>query len=162
MSIGSVSQNISASYQKQASQRKQVSFGEQSQQKYENPVNKGMEYYGTALSSTVLSSAVGLGSGLLAHVAKASKKVSLGIGAAAGLATLALTLPSALYHKSVNVFAKQKEFDVYSRSKSAETSLSEQIDEQARNPEVPLEESVNNFAKFNISKGGKGMGVFGM
>ncbi|OGI00245.1 MAG: hypothetical protein A2Y25_05235 [Candidatus Melainabacteria bacterium GWF2_37_15] len=174
MNIGSVSQNLSASYQKQANQRKQVSFGKQSQQKYENPVNKKMEYYGTVLSSSIFSTIVGVGAGLLANMKAVKEAVPaltktflkmpgpVAVGLAAGAATFLLTGASALYHKSVQVFAKEKEFDVYSRAKSAETSLSEQIDQQARNPEVPLEESVNNYAKFNIARVGKGMGVFGV
>lgn len=148
-----------------------VSFGQQKQkQKYENPVNRKMEYYGTVLSSVGGSAVVGAVAGVATKyitkasdkLAKSSTKWGIAAGAVGVLATLALTLPSALYHKSVGVFAKEKEFDVYSRSKSAETSLAEQIDDITKDSNVPLKESVDMFAKYNIARRGNGVGIYGM
>lgn len=129
---------------------------------YENPVNKGMEYFNASLGPVAGSTLAGGAAALLTgskHALNMSKKASVIAGAITGLGVLALTLPSKLYHTSVKVFGKTKEMDVYSRGKSVETSLSEQIDAQSRNPEVPLENSVNNYLKFQMGKQGKGMPI---
>lgn len=128
--------------------------------KYENPVNKGMEYYGASIGSCVGSTVVALATGAATKfIFETKNKTAAAVGIIAGLGTLALTLPSTLYHKSVEVFAKKKEMDVYSRKVSAETSLAEQIDQQTKDKETPLSEAVKNYATFNIARTGKGVGI---
>jgi len=167
MAVSSLGQNVSVvsfDQQKQQSnlnrkaqfnnqiQNDSVSFS-QKKEDYQNPVNKGLEYFSASVVPMVTSAAVGLGAGLLSgKEAKEARK----FGMIWGLGALALTLPVALYHRSVSAFAKTKEMDVFSRAKSAETSLSEQIDQEARSEDVPLEKSINDYMKFQIGKQGGG------
>ena len=146
-----------------------ASFGTQgSNGQYGNPVNKGMEYFSAAIFPAILTAAAGVGTYIAAKSESVIKeapilkgKAGLATGIVAG-AVGALTIIPALYHRSVSVFAKEREFDVYSRSKSAETSLSEQIDDKARNPEVQLDDAIGSYAKFNIARKGNGVGIMGM
>jgi hypothetical protein len=134
-------------------QKDTVSFSGKKQD-YENPVNKGWEYFSAAIGPVITSAIVGVGAGFLAKAENAKFNNKAGIWGA-GIA-LALTLPVALYHRSVSAFAKTKEMDVFSRAKSAETSLSEQIDQEARSEDVPLDKSINDYMKFQIGKQGGG------
>jgi|GEM_PF-3078899 len=134
-------------------QKDSVSFSGKKED-YENPVSKGWEYFSAAVVPVITSAIVGAGAGFLAKAENANfnkKAAAWGAGI-----TLVLTLPVALYHRSVSAFAKTKEMDVFSRAKSAETSLSEQIDQEARNEDVPLEKSINDYMKFQIGKNGGG------
>ncbi|MDD3014709.1 MAG: hypothetical protein PHC34_13495 [Candidatus Gastranaerophilales bacterium] len=136
-------------------QKDSVSFSSKKDD-YQNPVSKGWEYFSASIVPVITSTIAAVGAGFLfkkeGEKALLNKKVAAGVG----LATLALTLPIALYHRSVSAFAKTKEMDVFSRAKSAETSLSEQIDQEARNEDVPLDESINHYMKFQIGKQGGG------
>jgi hypothetical protein len=133
---------------------------------YENPVSKPMEYFSASVGPVIMSAFAGLGAAALTEK-EGSKVFNLfkepisrnKIGLLAAGVALALTLPVALYHRSVNAFAKQKEMDVFAREKSAETSLSEQIDAKARDNDIPLDDAINSYTKFEIGRQGKAVGI---
>lgn len=138
---------------------KNVAFGEA--KKYDNPVNKSMEYTVATLGSITTSAIVGA---IVGFAARAIKPIENEIfhkkaGLIAAGVTLALSLPATLYNASKKVFVAKNEMDVRSRTYSVEKNLSEKIDDQARNKEVPLEQSINNLAKFQTGRRGNGIGV---
>lgn len=126
---------------------------------YENPVSKPMEYFSASIGPVIISAIAGAGAGLLAkkegEAALLNKKWAAGVG----LGALLLTLPVAIYHRSVSAFAKQKEMAVFSREKSAETALSEQIDEKARDMDVPLDDAIKSYTNFEIGRQGRAVGI---
>ena len=82
---------------------------------YENPINRGTEK-GLAIwgsiggSALVGATAAGIGSCFIkSGAAKRALKLG-GIGAAAGLLTMALTLPAKLYNTKVNAFTREKKW----------------------------------------------------
>lgn len=129
------------------------------EQKYENPVNKGWEFFSASAGPLFISALVAAGTWAVTNAMQLKKASKIALPIAAAAATLAFTLPSKLYHTNVRTFVKKKEMDVFSRSKSVETNLAEQIDTQARNNEVPLEKSIDNYMKFQIGKNGSGLGI---
>lgn len=134
-------------------------FFKGSYNEYENPVSKPMEYFSASIGPVIISAIAGAGAGLLGkkegEAALLNKKWAAGVG----LGALLLTLPVALYHRSVTAFAKQKEMAVFSREKSAETALSEQIDEKARDMDVPLDDAIKSYTTFEIGRQGKAVGI---
>ena len=68
-----------------------------------------------------------------------------GIGAAAGLITLALTLPSKLYNTKVNAFAREKEMDVYSRDKDLKSNIMEEVNKEVKDEDVDLDQKINHY-----------------
>lgn len=126
---------------------------------YENPVNKGWEYFSAVTGPAIFSVAAGAVAGLLAKKEGAKGLLNYKTGGiVAGIAAL-LTIPVAIYQRSVSAFAKTKEMDVFAREKSAETSLTEQIDQKARDEDVPLDDAINSYTKFEIGKNGRAMGI---
>jgi len=135
-------------------QKDSVNFLSQNKEKqYENPVNKNMEYFSASIVPIVTSLAVAAGAHILAETNKNKNAFIFGLGA------LMLTLPVALYKRSVSAFAKTKEMDVYSREKAAETTLSGKIDQKANDDNVKLDDAINSYTKFEIGRQGKAIGV---
>lgn len=173
MTISQVSPNLNAKAvimnNQPAKKQNAIGFGNQeSKKKYENPVSPGMEFFNASIGPAIITTIVGVGSfiaaktqGAVKHLPTVNKYAGLAAGTAAVI-TAAITLPSAMYHKSVNLFAKKRELDVYARQKSAETSLSEQIDEKARDKDIKLDDAIGSFAKFNMSRKGNGLGIMNM
>ena len=137
-----------------------IAFGEG--KKYENPVNKPMEYtiaaLGSATTSGIIGGIVGAIVGTAKHAENAFSFNKKGALIAAGI-TFALSLPATLYNVSKKVFVEKKEKDIYSRINSTEKSLSERLDADAENEEIPLSESINNLAKFQTGRKGNGIGI---
>lgn len=137
--------------------------------KYQNPVDMPMEYLTASIGPLVGGGVLGIGAGILTHYLSkeaskvepkvANKKLTLIIGLVTGLATTLLTLIPKLYHASINGFVKTKEMDVFGRTKSVETNLAEQLDNQANNPEVSLKENIDEYFKFQMGKNGNGIVV---
>ena len=85
-----------------------------------------------------------------------------GIGVAAGLLTLGLTLPQKLYNTKVNAFAREKEMDVFSRQKSAQSSIYEDINEEIKDEEVSLDQKINHYSTVKMADNGRGMMIKGV
>jgi MFS family permease len=156
MNIQSVSMN---SYQKGASFKS-------NSQKYENPVNRGTERNLALLASVGGSALVGVVAGGLstcfAKIKATGWKGPVGIGAVAGLLTLALTLPQKLYATKVNAFAREKEMDVFSRQKSAQTNIYEDINDEIKDEKVSLDQKINHYSTVKMADNGQGMMVKGV
>ena len=105
-------------------------------QNYENPVDRGTEKNLAVLMSIGGSALAGIVAGGLSQFIPKIKstgwKGPVGIGVAAGLLTLGLTLPQKLYNTKVNAYVREKEMDVFSRQKSAQSNIYEDINEEIK------------------------------
>ena len=132
-----------------------------SKEQYENPINRGTERNLAVLGAIGFSSLIGVVAGFLATCFRSEGakgiKMPLIVGTLAGLGSLALTLPSKLYNTKVNAFAKEKEMDVFSRQKSAQNSIYEDINDEIKDNNVPLEQKINHYATVKMADNGNGV-----
>ena len=84
------------------------------------------------------------------------------IGIVAGLAMLGLTLPPKLYNTKVNAYAREKEMDVFSRQKSAQSNIYEDIDNEVKNENVSLDDKINHYATVKMADNGSGVMIKGV
>lgn len=127
---------------------------------YENPVNRETEKNLAILSSVGGSAVVGAiayGIGRAIKGGGGSLPNWLGIGA--GVATLALTLPAAIYNRKVSAFVKQKEVDVFSRDRNLKTNLLEEVDKEVQNPDVSLDKKLDDNLKLQMANRGAALGL---
>lgn len=140
--------------QPQTNMAHQVSFGNDQTKNYENPVSRRMEIGLEVAKAGILSTLLGAGGAAIAMGLKANKKVALIAGlATAGFSAL-MTIPGTFYDAKVKSFVRDKEMGVFSRANSVETNLSERIDQKANDPQVALEDTIDNFMKFNVGRKG--------
>ena len=141
-------------------------FKAQSQTKYENPVSRQTERNLAILGSVGASALVGVLAGgastLIDPIKAKGWKAVVPIGAVAGLITLGLTLPQKLYATKVNAYARQKEMDVFSRQKSAQSNIYEDIDDEIKNDNVSLDDKINHYATVKMADNGNGMMIKGV
>ena len=90
---------------------------------YENPINRKPERNLAILNSSGTGALVGVIAGFLTRCISKTVKTPIIIGACAALATMGLMLPSKLYNTKVNAYAREKEMDVFSRQKSAQSNI---------------------------------------
>lgn len=135
-------------------------------QNYENPVNRSTERNLAVLMSVGGSALVGAIAGgastLFPKIKATGWKGPIGIGAVAGLLTLGLTLPQRLYATKVNAFAREKEMDVFSRQKSAQSSIYEDINDEINDDEVSLDQKINHYSTVKMADNGRGMMIKGV
>lgn len=135
-------------------------------QDYENPVNRGTERNLAILMSVGGSALVGTIAGSLSTCIPKIKatgwKGPVGIGVAAGLVTLGLTLPQKLYATKVNAFARQKEMDVFSRQKSAQSNIYEDINDEIKDEDVSLDQKINHYSTVKMADNGNGVMIKGV
>ncbi len=135
-------------------------------QGYENPINRNTEknlaiWTSLGASSLVGASIAGIGSCFIQQGAK-NRGWKLGaIGAAAGLITLALTLPSKIYNTKVNAFAREKEMDVFSRDRDLKSNIMEEVNKEVKNEEVSLDDKINHYTSVQMANNGNGMLIKG-
>ena len=142
------------------------SFRAKKEEKYENPINRKTErnlsILGTVGSSLAAGAvASGLATCFLNEASKTRYAKAGAIGGIVAAGIMALTLPAKLYDTKVSSFTREKEMDVFSRDKELKSNLLEQIDEQAKDKDIPLEEKINTFAQFQMATNGKGLLVKG-
>lgn len=130
------------------------------QQHYENPINRTTERNLAILSATGVSTFAGLvaGGATLLFGTK-GYKWPLGVGIAAALATLGLTLPPKLYNAKVNAYARDKEMDVFSRQKTAQNNIYEDINDEIKDEDVSLDKKINHYATVKMADNGSGVMV---
>ena len=133
---------------------------------YENPINrkteKGLAIWGSIGGSALLgATAAGIGSCFIEKGAKGRGWKLGAIGAAAGLITMALTLPAKLYNTKVNAFTREKEMDVFSRDRELKSNIMEQVNEEIKDEEVSLDDKINHYATVQMANNGKGLLVKG-
>lgn len=132
-------------------------------QDYENPINRNSERNLAILASvggSVLAG--GLAGGLATIFNNKGRKMPIGVGVAAGLLTLALTLPQKLYSTKVNAFAREKEMDVFSRQKSAQSSIYEDINDEIKDENVSLDQKINHYSTVKMADNGQGVMIKGV
>ena len=142
--------------------QRQMSFKSRSMN-YENPVDRGTERNLAVLKSVGSSALVGtVAGGLSSFIFTKGRKIPVGIGVVAGLATLALTLPQKLYSTKVNAYVREKEMDVFSRQNSAQASIYEDINEEIQDEKVSLDQKINHYSTVKMADNGKGMMIKGV
>ena len=128
---------------------------------YENPINRNTERNLAILESVGGSVFVGtIAGGFTTCMAKGWKKPTL-VGALAAIATLALTLPAKLYNTKVSAFTREKEMDVFSTQKSAQSNLYSDINDEIKDKTVSLDDKVNHYSTVKMADNGRGMMVKG-
>ncbi len=133
---------------------------------YENPINRGTEK-GLAVwgsiggSALVGATAAGIGSCFIKAGTKARGWKLGGIGAAAGLITMALTLPAKLYNTKVNAFTREKEMDVFSRDRELKSNIMEEVDKEVKDEDVSLDDKINHYTSVQMANNGNGVMIKG-
>ena len=145
--------------------QKQTNFRSKSQD-YENPVNRGTERNLAILMSVGGSALTGVLAGwastLFPKIKATGWKGPTAIGAAAGLLTLGLTLPQKLYNTKVNAYVRQKEMDVFSRQKSAQSNIYEDINDEIKDEKVSLDQKINHYSTVKMADNGNGVMIKGV
>ncbi len=133
---------------------------------YENPINRGTEK-GLAIwgsiggSALVGATAAGIGSCFIKSGAKNRALKLSGIGVAAGLLTMALTLPAKLYNTKVRAFTREKEMDVFSRDRELKSNIMEEVDKEVKDEDVSLDQKINHYTSVQMANNGNGMLIKG-
>ena len=134
---------------------------------YENPINRGTEK-GLAIwgsiggSALVGATAAGIGSCFIKSGAKNRALKLSGIGAAAVLITLALTLPAKIYNTKVKAFTREKEMDVFSRDRELKSNIMEEVDKEVKDENVDLDQKINHYTSVQMANNGNGMLIKGV
>ena len=135
---------------------------------YENPINRSTERNLAVWTSLGGSALVGAtAAGIASCFGTFGKGVSHralklgGVGAAAALLTLVLTLPSKLYNTKVNAFAKEKEMDVFSRDKDLKSNIMEEVNKEVKDEDVSLDDKINHYTSVQMANNGNGMLIKG-
>lgn len=129
---------------------------------YENPINRKTERNLAILTSSGASALAGVIAGGLTSCVTKGKKMPIAVGVCAALATLGLMLPSKLYNTKVSAYAREKEMDVFSRQKSAQSNIYEDINEEIKDENVSLEQKINHYSTVKMADNGKGVMVKGV
>lgn len=134
---------------------------------YENPINRGTEK-GLAIwgsiggSALVGATAAGIGSCFIKSGAKNRALKLSGIGVAAGLLTMAITLPAKLYNTKVRAFTREKEMDVFSRDRELKSNIMEEVDKEVKDEDVSLDQKINHYTSVQMANNGNGMLIKGV
>lgn len=133
---------------------------------YENPINRKAErnlaIWGSIGGSALAGgTAAGIASCFIEAGSKARGWKLGGIGAAAGLLTMALTLPSKLYNTKVNAFAREKEMDVFSRDRELKSNIMEEVDKEVKDEDVSLDQKINHYTSVQMANNGNGVMIKG-
>lgn len=135
-------------------------------EKYENPVNRNTERNLAILASAGASAVAGVVAGglstLFPKIKATGWKGPVGVGAVASLLVLVLTLPQRLYSTKVNAYARQKEMDVFSRQKSAQSNIYEDINDEIKDEKVSLDNKINHYATVKMADNGSGVMIKGV
>lgn len=127
---------------------------------YENPVNRETEKNLAILSSVGGSAAAGVGAYFIGRWIKGGGgKMPTWLGVGVGLATLILTLPSAIYNRKVSAFVKQKEVDVFSRDRNLKSNLIEEVDKEVQDSKVSLDKKLDDNLKLQMANRGAALGL---
>ena len=133
---------------------------------YENPINRKAErnlaiWANLGTGALLGGSAAGIASFCIEKGTKNRAWMLGGIGAAVGLAYLALTLPAKLYNTKVNAFTREKEMDVFSRDKDLKSNIMEEVNKEVKDEEVPLDDKINHYTSVQMANNGNGLLVKG-
>ena len=130
---------------------------------YENPINRKTEKNLPILQSVGLGVLIGGTAGGISTcvlpIEKASKRywTSGAIGAAVAVATVLLTLPTKIYNAKVNAFAREKEMDIFSRDRELKSNLYENVHDEVKDEDIPLDQKLNHYAQLQMANSGQGL-----
>ena len=142
---------------------KPIKFGNaEEKSNYENPINRTTEKNLAVLSCAGTSAIIGAAAFGISSCLVQNRKVQGAVGALAGLATLALTLPSKLYNTKVGAFTREKEMDVFSRQKEAQKNIYDDVNNEIKDKYVPLDDKINHYATVTMADNAKGVMVKGV
>ncbi len=133
---------------------------------YENPINrnteKGLAVLGSVGTSSLVGvTAAGIGSFFIKKGTKGRALKLSGIGAAIGLAAMALTLPAKLYNTKVGAFTREKEMDVFSRDRALKSNIMEEVDKEVKNEDIDLDQKINHYTSVQMANNGNGLLIKG-
>lgn len=133
---------------------------------YENPINrkteKGLAVWGSIGGSALVGATVaGIASCFTKEGLKANKKLLGGIGAAAALVTLALTLPAKIYKTGVKAFTREKEMEVFSRDRELKANIMDEVNKEVKDENVDLDQKINHYTSVQMANNGNGLLVKG-
>ena len=132
------------------------------QQQYENPIDRGTERNLAILSSVGMSALAGVLAGGLTTLFTKGVKWPVGVGIVATLGALGLTLPSKMYNTKVSAYTREKEMDVFSRQKTAQNNIYEDINNEIKDDNVSLDDKINHYATVKMADNGSGVMVKGV
>lgn len=132
------------------------------QQQYENPIDRGTERNLAVLSSVGMSALAGVLAGGLTTLFTKGVKWPVGVGIVAALGALGLTLPSKMYNTKVSAYTREKEMDVFSRQKTAQNNIYEDINDEIKDENVSLDDKINHYATVKMADNGSGVMVKGV
>lgn len=140
-----------------------VTFGTRKFDKdgYENPVNRKTERNLAILGAAGASTLVGATAGALTSCVTKGWKIPGAVGVAAAAATLLLTLPSKLYNTGVKAFAREKEMNVFSRQKDAQSNIYGAINNEIKDENVSLDDKINHYTTVKMADNGNGVMIKG-
>lgn len=133
---------------------------------YENPINRTSEknlaiWTNIGAGTLVGATAAGIGSFFIKEGAKHRAWKLSGIGAAFGLAYMALTLPAKIYNTKVNAFAREKEMDVFSRDRDLKSNIMEEVNKEVKDEDVSLDDKINHYTSVQMANNGNGVLIKG-
>lgn len=133
---------------------------------YENPINRKSErnlaiWANMGAGTLIGGSAAGVASLFIEKGTKHRALKLSGIGVAAALAFLALTLPAKIYNTKVNAFAKEKEMDVFSRDKDLKSNIMEEVNKEVQDEDVSLDDKINHYTSVQMANNGNGVLIKG-
>ena len=70
-------------------------------------------------------------------------------------------LPAKIYNTNVNAFAREKEMDVFSRQKEAQSNIYEDINNEIKDENVSLDDKINHYSTVKMADNGNGVMVKG-
>ncbi|MBQ4115037.1 hypothetical protein IJD34_06500 [bacterium] len=129
---------------------------------YENPISRKTERNLAILKASGSGALVGIIAGFLTKCFTKTMKAPIITGIAAALATIGLMLPSSLYNTKVNAYAREKEMDVFSRQKSAQSNIYEDINDEINDENVSLDQKINHYSTVRMADNGSGVMVKGV
>ena len=129
---------------------------------YENPINRKTERNLAVLQSFGAGTLVGVLAAFATKSLTKAGKAPIIAGVCAGLATIGLMLPSKLYNTKVNAYAREKEMDVFSRQKSAQSNIYEDINDEIKDENVSLDQKINHYSTVRMADNGSGVMVKGV
>ena len=126
-------------------------------QVYENPISREQEKKLAILSGAGTSLGIGFAVGITSTLFAKGLKLPIGLGVAAAAVSAALLIPVKLYQTKVNAFTREKEMNVFSREKELKSNLLEDVHEEVKDKDVPLDKKIDHYTQIKMADNGQGV-----
>lgn len=148
---------INNNYYYQTNFKSPIFKGNSSQNQYKNPIDMKMEYLTKCILGTAINATVGFFVGsFISEICNFSKGAKIGVVGACTTIGGVIGFIINSYHAKVNGFIRKKQMDVFVRERSAATTIAEKIDKNAKSDETDLNETVDQYLKFQVANKGSG------